>query len=95
MTSRFHLTNVVATGLWPVFRNRKPHERPAGLWLQPVIVATTLSVLLLAGCNKKSGSTVQNSNKVRIGYIGLTCEAPIYAAYERDSSKRRDSSQNW
>src|SRR5215472_1202852 len=43
----------------------------------------SLSVLLLAGCNKKSGSTVQNSNKVRIGYIGLTCEAPIYAAYEK------------
>ena len=37
----------------------------------------------MAGCNKKSGSTVQNSNKVRVGYIGLTCEAPIYAAYEK------------
>src|SRR2546422_5478661 len=47
------------------------------------ITALSLAVLLMAGCNKKSGSTVRNSNKVRVGYIGLTCEAPIYAAYEK------------
>ena len=41
------------------------------------LVAISLTLLMLAGCNKKSGSTVQNSNKVRVGYIGLTCEAPI------------------
>ena len=46
-------------------------------------IAITLSVLLVAGCNKKSSSTVHNSNKVRVGYIGFTCEAPIYAAYEK------------
>src|SRR5918996_5821963 len=46
------------------------------------LVAISLSLLVLAGCNKKSGSTIRNSNKVRVGYIGLTCEAPIYAAYE-------------
>ena len=28
-----------------------------------LIVAISLSLLLVAGCNKKSGSTVQNSNK--------------------------------
>src|SRR5712671_2952951 len=47
------------------------------------IVAISLTLLTLAGCNKRSGSTVQNSNRVRVGYIGLTCEAPIYAAYEK------------
>src|SRR5436305_13374067 len=47
------------------------------------IVAISLALLTLAGCNKKSGSTVQNSNKVRVGYIGITCEAPIYAAVEK------------
>ena len=47
------------------------------------LVAISLSLLVVAGCNKKSGSSVQNSNKVRVGYIGLTCEAPIYAAYEK------------
>ena len=48
-----------------------------------LITAASLSVLLVAGCNKNSNSTVRNSNKVRVGYIGLTCEAPIYAAYEK------------
>src|ERR1700754_2571686 len=47
------------------------------------IIAISLSVVLLAGCNKKSNSAVRNSNKVRVGYIGITCEAPIYAAYEK------------
>ena len=39
------------------------------------LVAISLSLLVVAGCNKKSGSTVQNSNKVRVGYIGLTCRS--------------------
>ena len=40
------------------------------------------SALLLVGC-KRDSSASANSNKVRVGYIGLTCEAPIYAAYEK------------
>src|SRR6516164_4688650 len=48
-----------------------------------LITAISLSVLLVAGCNKNSSSTIRNSNRVRVGYIGLTCEAPIYAAYEK------------
>src|SRR4029077_6984189 len=48
-----------------------------------LVTVVSLSVLLVAGCNKHSSSTVRNSNKVRVGYIGLTCEAPIYAAYEK------------
>ena len=95
MPSRSHLLNVVATGspqdesvrcadLWPVFRNyRAGGRRPTGPWLQLLITAASLSVLLVAGCNKNSSSTVRNSNKVRVGYIGLTCEAPIYVAYEK------------
>src|ERR1044072_5813476 len=47
------------------------------------IIAIFLGVLLVAGCNKKSSSAIRNSNKVRVGYIGITCEAPIYAAYEK------------
>src|SRR3954449_6664218 len=47
------------------------------------LVAISLSLLVFGGCSKKSGSAIQNSNKVRVGYIGLTCEAPIYAAYEK------------
>ena len=40
--------------------------------------------LLLAGCSKKGSTTkVVNSKHVKIGFIGLTCEAPIYTAYEK------------
>jgi len=48
-----------------------------------LITVVSLTVLLAAGCDKKCGSTVRNSKKVRVGYIGLTCEAPIYAPYEK------------
>src|SRR5215831_19115535 len=51
------------------------------------LLAIALSILVVPGCNKKSSSTVQNSNKVRVGYIGLTCEAPIFAAYEKSFFK--------
>jgi NitT/TauT family transport system substrate-binding protein len=39
--------------------------------------------LCLPGCSKKSGTKVVNSKHVKIGFIGLTCEAPIYTAYEK------------
>src|SRR5882762_7495397 len=44
--------------------------------------AATLSALLFTACNKDSG-TAAASNKVRVGYIGLTCEAPIFSAVEK------------
>src|SRR3989454_12183064 len=50
---------------------------------EKLIVAVALSVLLMAGCRKNPASSAANVNKVRGGYIGLTCEAPIYAAYEK------------
>src|SRR5260370_663053 len=44
-------------------------------------VTAILAVLLLIGCNKNSEPSARgSSNKVRIGYIGLTCEAPIFMA---------------
>src|SRR5947209_19874688 len=48
-----------------------------------LITAATLSVLIMAGCNKNRGSTPRLSNKVRVGYIGITCEAPIFSAIEK------------
>jgi NitT/TauT family transport system substrate-binding protein len=48
-----------------------------------------LTGLLVTGCNKQSQPTTTNENttqtptKVRVGYIGLTCEASIFAAYEK------------
>src|SRR5438094_7897121 len=50
---------------------------------EKLIVAVALSVLLMAGCRKNPASSAAHSNKVRVGYIGLTCEAPIYAAYDK------------
>src|SRR5437899_6252177 len=35
-------------------------------------------VIVLTGCKKEAAS-----NKVRVGYIGLTCEAPIFTALEK------------
>ncbi len=36
---------------------------------------------MLVGCQEKAATAAKN--KVRVGYIGITCEAPIYAAYEK------------
>ena len=42
------------------------------------------AAFLLAGCGKKTSTTkVVNSKHVKIGFIGLTCEAPIYTAFEK------------
>jgi NitT/TauT family transport system substrate-binding protein len=47
------------------------------------IVSLTVSMALLTGCNKASDTASSASNKVRVGYIGLTCEAPIFTAVEK------------
>src|SRR5205809_2212470 len=47
------------------------------------ILVFGLCVLLFGGCSKKSAVKVVNSKHVKIGFIGLTCEAPIYTAYEK------------
>lgn len=39
-----------------------------------------LGALLLTGCRKNATSGA--SNKIRVGYIGITCEAPIFTAVE-------------
>src|SRR5216117_628338 len=48
-----------------------------------LIVALGFCALLLSGSSKKSTAAAVNSKHVRIGYIGLTCEAPIFTAYEK------------
>jgi NitT/TauT family transport system substrate-binding protein len=47
------------------------------------IVALGFCALLLSGSSKTSTAAIVNSKHVRIGYIGLTCEAPIFTAYEK------------
>jgi NitT/TauT family transport system substrate-binding protein len=46
-----------------------------------ILIAVAL-LGLLPGCKRKEQSTAE-SNKVRVGYIGLTCEAPIFTAVEK------------
>jgi NitT/TauT family transport system substrate-binding protein len=40
-------------------------------------------LLLFFGCGKRDTNSATNSNKIRVGYIGITCEAPIFAAIEK------------
>jgi sulfonate transport system substrate-binding protein len=47
------------------------------------MISAALSALLLTGCNKSSDSSGTNPNKVRVGYVGITCEAPIFTAVEK------------
>src|SRR6058998_2162430 len=48
--------------------------------LNKLRAAAMIGGLLLTGCTK-SGET--SAAKVRVGYIGLTCEAPIFTAVEK------------
>src|SRR5262249_15377045 len=44
---------------------------------------TALSALLLVSCGRKDSASSGTSNKVRVGYVGITCEAPIFTAVEK------------
>src|SRR5437870_3039569 len=48
-----------------------------------LIATVALGALLLTGCKKSSENTSGGPAKVRVGYIGLTCEAPIFTAVEK------------
>ncbi|MDB6171996.1 MAG: cmpC [Chthoniobacteraceae bacterium] len=40
-------------------------------------------LFVMAGCNKNTAGPAAQSNKIRVGYIGITCEAPIFTAVEK------------
>src|SRR5204863_8658731 len=46
------------------------------------LFSAAIPLVFLLGCGSKSDSAA-DSSKVRVGYIGLTCEAPIFTAVER------------
>ena len=50
---------------------------------QRFVAIVGLCLLLFGGCSKKSSVKVVNNKHVKIGFIGLTCEAPIYTAFEK------------
>jgi len=47
-----------------------------------LITVALLGTVLLGSCKKDSAATGDTSNKIRVGYIGITCEAPIFSAVE-------------
>lgn len=47
-----------------------------------ITVAALGSLLFTGGC-RKNATSGGASNKIRVGYIGLTCEAPIFSAVEK------------
>lgn len=47
-----------------------------------LIFFALLCALLLAGCRRNAASGGA-SNKIRVGYVGITCEAPIFSAVEK------------
>ena len=60
--------------------------RPGGkrgyLWRAGSVLAfALLSGILFVSCGKSSSP--EDSSKIRVGYIGLTCEAPIFTAIEK------------
>ena len=42
-----------------------------------------VGAMVLGACGKKPVAGLDSSNKVRVGYIGITCEAPIFMAVEQ------------
>jgi NitT/TauT family transport system substrate-binding protein len=56
-----------------------------GVRLRPLFTVTTAiaAAFLFTACNKDPGIADGSTTKVRVGYIGLTCEAPIFTAVEK------------
>jgi len=48
-----------------------------------IVAAFILVALLFASCRRTNTGSSASSNKIRVGYIGLTCEAPIFTAVEK------------
>ncbi len=52
--------------------------------MNSLIAPAVLGAFFLAGCDKRSNAyNAEGLAKVRVGYIGLTCEAPIFTAVEK------------
>src|SRR5947199_303826 len=47
-----------------------------------LVVLALIAGLIVTSCGRKNSDSSAASNKVRVGYIGLTCEAPIFSAVE-------------
>jgi NitT/TauT family transport system substrate-binding protein len=65
----------------------KPVQTPipsrALLPIVPKYLLTFFLVSLAAGCTKGTDTPEPGKTKLKVAYIGLTCEAPIFVAYEK------------
>jgi len=48
-----------------------------------VVLVSAAVALSFTGCDKNSKDAAGGPSKIRVGYIGLTCEAPIFTAVEK------------
>lgn len=61
---------------------------PIKTWAMVFLVVAAVGTLALSGCNQSQQTAAGQGDtkgpvKIRVGYIGITCEAPIYAAVEK------------
>ena len=53
-----------------------------------IFASAVLGAALLTACNKQADPAQTASNKIRVGYVGITCEAPIFTAVEKGFFKK-------
>lgn len=64
--------------------------------MNKLILTVGLLAILATGCNKSGDTTSPSSSanngptKIRVGYIGITCEAPIFTAVEKGFFKEEN-----
>src|SRR5947209_5390497 len=47
-----------------------------------LVALAVIAGLIVTGCGRRHSGSASASNKIRVGYVGLTCEAPIFSAVE-------------
>jgi NitT/TauT family transport system substrate-binding protein len=62
---------------------RQMNKRSRALALGLCVLAAAAAGVLSAGCRKSSDNASAGQEKVKISYLGLTCEPPIFVAYEK------------
>lgn len=62
---------------------KKIFVRPANGRVLTAMTAAWAVAMVVGGCKKAAESADGGPAKVRVGYIGLTCEAPIFMAVEK------------
>ena len=92
---RLHLLLLVFRGIHGGMLSRTT-IRPRS-FLRVLFTAAVLC-LGLSACKKESDqaqSGAAESMKIKVGYIGITCEAPIFRRSKKDFSRKKDWTSDW